>query len=263
MARRPRSLMLTFMEADTAENGPILCTEVLNALIEADIQKDSIEGIEAPRRNKYFVVFKEFASRRLNINKRIQIREKWYRLEHPNPSPQYTSKTRVRIFYYPLDEDTKNLEIVLKHYGLFSEGSIKDLERETETEGEKEEAEKTNTMETENEEKTTEQSKETAAEKENTSKETAPAKPEEKENTNEKDEKETERNLETDEKKEDSDSTTLGEESEESDGNREKDTKWQVVGKRKRNNRKTTTKAKKESVEQGAGKKSEPPETKL
>ena len=261
MARRPRSLMLTFMEADTAENGTILCTEVLNALIEADIQKDSIEGIEAPRRNKYFVVFKEFASRRLNINKRIQIREKWYRLEHPNPSPQYTSKTRVRIFYYPLDEDTKNLEIVLKHYGLFSEGSIKDLERETETE--KEEAEKTNTMETENEEKTTEQSKETAAEKENTSKETAPAKPEEKENTNEKDEKETERNLETDEKKEDSDSTTLGEESEESDGNREKDTKWQVVGKRKRNNRKTTTKAKKESVEQGAGKKSEPPETKL
>ena len=116
------------MEADTAEHGPILRTEVLNALIEVDIPKDSIEGIEAPRKNKYFVVFKDFISRRLNINKRIQIREKWYQLTHPNPTPQHSSQTRVKIFYYPLDEDTKNLETVLRHYGSFREGSIKDLE---------------------------------------------------------------------------------------------------------------------------------------
>ena len=71
-------------------------TEVVTALIEAEIPKEEIEGIEASRKDKYFVVLKSYAGRR-NMGKSIKIRE-------------------------------RNLEMVLRHYGSFTEGSIRDLE---------------------------------------------------------------------------------------------------------------------------------------
>ena len=127
MARRPRSLALFFKETDTAD-GPIMRTEVLAALIEADIPKEQVEGIEAPRKNKYFVVFKRFTDKRHNTRKKIKIRENYFTLEHPDPRPAQTRKSKVKIFYYPLDEDINQLEKVLQHYGTFTAGSMRDLE---------------------------------------------------------------------------------------------------------------------------------------
>ena len=129
-ARRPRSLALSFTDAAT-EDGPILRTEVLNALIEAGIPKEDVEGIEAPQRNKYFVVMKSFLARRANMNKKITIREKIFFLSHPNPSQYRSPKIRLRIYNYPLDEETENLETVLEHYASFRKGSLKDLEDRT------------------------------------------------------------------------------------------------------------------------------------
>ena len=103
-------------------------TEVLAALIEADIKKEDVEGIEAPRKNKCFVVFNRYADKRHNMGKKIKIRDNLFTLEHPDPRPYQTRKTKVKIFYYPLDEETSGLETVQRHYGTFTEGSMRDLE---------------------------------------------------------------------------------------------------------------------------------------
>ena len=110
------------------EEGPILRTEVVTALVEAGIEKAEIEGIEAPRKNQYFIVFKTFLSRRANMGKSIRVREKNVRMEHPDPSVFRSSKKRVKIYNYPLDEDISHLEKTLQHYGSFNKDSIKDLE---------------------------------------------------------------------------------------------------------------------------------------
>ena len=127
MARRPRSLALAFTST-MLEEGPILRTEVVTALVEAGIEKAEIEGIEAPRKNQYFIVFKTFLSRRANMGKSIRVREKNVRMEHPDPSVFRSSKKRVKIYNYPLDEDISHLEKTLQHYGSFNKDSIKDLE---------------------------------------------------------------------------------------------------------------------------------------
>ena len=103
-------------------------TEVLAALIEADIKKEDVEGIEAPRKNKRFVVFNRYADKRHNMGEKIKIRDNLFTLEHPDPRPYQTRKTKVKIFYYPLDEETSGLETVQRHYGTFTEGSMRDLE---------------------------------------------------------------------------------------------------------------------------------------
>lgn len=103
-------------------------TEVLAALIEADIKKEDVEGIEAPRKNKCFVVFNRYADKRHNMGEKIKIRDNLFTLEHPDPRPYQTRKTKVKIFYYPLDEETSGLETVQRHYGTFTEGSMRDLE---------------------------------------------------------------------------------------------------------------------------------------
>ena len=127
MARRPRSLLLSFKEAATVD-GPILRTEVLTALIEIGIKKEDIDGIEAPQRLKYYVVFNMLQMRRLYMDKFVTIRGQQIKLEHPDPRPYRAPKTRLKIYNYPLDENTEHLEKVLKHYGDFRSGSIKDLE---------------------------------------------------------------------------------------------------------------------------------------
>ena len=128
MARRPRSLALSFTTGMLEEEGPILRTEVLTALVEAGIPKAEIEGIEAPRKNLYYVVFKTFLCRRTNIGKSIRIREKYVKMAHPDPSVYRSQKKRVKIYNYPLDEDIDHLEKTLKHYGNFNKSGIKDLE---------------------------------------------------------------------------------------------------------------------------------------
>ena len=127
MARRPRSLLLSFTDAATVD-GPILRTEVLTALIDIGIKKEEIEGIEAPQRLKYYVVFNLLQTRRLYMDKQITLREKRFKLEHPDPRPYRAPKTRLKIYNYPIDENVDHLEKVLKHYGDFRSGSIKDLE---------------------------------------------------------------------------------------------------------------------------------------
>ena len=103
-------------------------TEVLAALIEADIKKEDVEGIDAPRKNNCFVIFNRYADKRHNMGKKIKIRDNLFTLEHPDPRPYQTRKTKVKIFYYPLDEETSGLETVQRHYGTFTEGSMRDLE---------------------------------------------------------------------------------------------------------------------------------------
>ena len=127
MARRPRSLLLSFKEAATVD-GPILRTEVLTALIEIGIKKEDIDGIEAPERFKYYVLFNMLQMRRLYMDKFVTIRGQQIKLEHPDPRPYRAPKTTLKIYNYPLDENTEHLEKVLKHYGDFRSGSIKDLE---------------------------------------------------------------------------------------------------------------------------------------
>ena len=126
MARRPRSLALTFSDAATADD-PILRTEVLLALIEAGIEKKDVDGIEAPYKTEYFVVMKNYSMRQANIGKVIKIRETNVTLRHQNPNPNYKTKTRLRIYNYPIDEEIDNLEKVLEFHGSFRKGSIKEL----------------------------------------------------------------------------------------------------------------------------------------
>ena len=133
MSGRPRSLLLDLTKLNqTAENaedeGPVYRAEIVLALAEAGIQKEDIYGLEAPWKNKYYVVFKSSQQRHNKIDKPIKIRESCYQLKLPYPPQQARpQKTRVGIYGYPLDEPTQNLETVLRLYGKFAAESTKDL----------------------------------------------------------------------------------------------------------------------------------------
>ena len=133
MSGRPRSLLLDLTrlneKTDDEDNeGPVYRAEIVLALEEAGIKKEEIYGLEAPWKNKYYVVFKSSQQRYSKIDKAVKIRDTYYHLKLPYP-PQQTrvQKTRIRIYGYPLDEPTKNLETVLKQYGSFEAESTKDL----------------------------------------------------------------------------------------------------------------------------------------
>ena len=137
MSGRPRSLLLDLTRlngkadetADNSENeGPVYRAEIVLALEEAGIKKEDIYGLEAPWKNKYYVVFKSSQMRHSKIDKAVKIRDAYFHLKLPYPPQQArTQKTRVRIYGYPLDESTKNLETVLRQYGSFEAESTKDL----------------------------------------------------------------------------------------------------------------------------------------
>ena len=135
MQIRERSVILDLEPIFAADNtgatavSSVLRTEVLAALIEAGIDKDTVYGIEATWQKKYFVVFEDKVHRNRNVGKLIRIRDIPISLRHPNP--QYyqprENKTRVRIFGYPLDAETEHLEKYLAIYGTFKSGSIIEL----------------------------------------------------------------------------------------------------------------------------------------
>lgn len=132
MSGRPRSLLLDLTNlnetANNEDDGPVYRAEIVLALEEAGIKKDEIYGLEAPWKNKYYVVFKSSQLRHSQIDKAIKIRESYYNLKLPYPPQQARpQKTRVRIYGYPLDEESKNLETVLRQYGRAKAESTKDL----------------------------------------------------------------------------------------------------------------------------------------
>ena len=73
---------------------PVLRTEVLTALVNAGIAKDSIFGIEARAKTKYYVVFEEEEDREANLGTKLLIREKEFYLRHPHHNNNTTSRTR-------------------------------------------------------------------------------------------------------------------------------------------------------------------------
>lgn len=133
MMSRQRSLALNldaiFQDA-AAEVSPVRRTEVLAALLAAGVPKESIVGIEANQRNKYFIVFQTKSQRFTNIDKEITIREQCFKLKHPDPNygmygNQKKPKTRVRIYGYPLDAPINHLDKHLRQYGSYH--SITDM----------------------------------------------------------------------------------------------------------------------------------------
>ena len=113
-------------EDATAEVRPIRRTEVLAALLEAGISKETLFGIEATQKTRYYVVFTDTEERDAHVNTELTIRNQTVTLRHPNP-PMVQLKpdrTKVKIFNYPLDADTDHLAKHLKHYGDFPPSAL-------------------------------------------------------------------------------------------------------------------------------------------
>ena len=81
MPIREKSLILNLEPIFAAgDNGATVVssvrrTEVLTALMEAGISKESIYGIEATWQKRYYVVFEDIVKRNRNIGMRIKIRD--------------------------------------------------------------------------------------------------------------------------------------------------------------------------------------------
>lgn len=125
---RQRSCLLSLEDADGATvDGPrVIRLDILNALEQAGISRDILDGIESSSKNKWFIVFKTTYERYISIGKTITIGEKDHILRHPIPTrPKEQKYTKVRIFGFPLDSDTELLEKVLAFYGKIK--SITDI----------------------------------------------------------------------------------------------------------------------------------------
>lgn len=118
---RYRSVLLSLEGNEkAAEDGPtVLRIEILNSLLEAGIERDTVEGIESVSRNKWFVVFAKQGDRNTAIGKSIDLNGKSVELKHPFPTrsrPQQRYK-RVRVFGYPLDSDREILRKSIAFFG--------------------------------------------------------------------------------------------------------------------------------------------------
>ena len=122
---RHRSVLLSLDnvgEEATAAGPPAVRMDIMASLLEAEIAKEDIEGIECQSKNRWFVVFKDGQTRNRLLNKKIELYEKTVQLSHPNPPRAYggTGGTRykyVKVFGYPLDSDASVLRKAMAYYG--------------------------------------------------------------------------------------------------------------------------------------------------
>ena len=117
---RNRSVYISLGDAGeaTLDSSTILRTEILNALSNIDIEKEDIEGIENYSRNRWYVVFHRACTRSLAVGKTIELNEKKFKLQHPNPPrPRQNKFTTVRVYGYPLEADRETLKKALMFYG--------------------------------------------------------------------------------------------------------------------------------------------------
>ena len=117
---RNRSVLISLGDTGgaTVDNPTVLRTEILNALVEINYDKEDIEGIECSGSNRWYVVFQRSCTRSLAVGKKLKIGENEFVLRHPNPQkPRAKSYTTVRVYGYPLEADREILKKALLYYG--------------------------------------------------------------------------------------------------------------------------------------------------